>query len=86
MIESSLVGPLKSVVNTLASLANSYQLLFDLPGVVDDIGRVAADRVVKLHQSVGDRSRDTLIFPRTTHQIMVFVIKGREKSHAKRIR
>jgi len=54
--------------------------LFDLPSglVVDDIGRVAADRVVKFHHSVGDRSSDTLIFPRTTHQIMIFVIEGRE--------
>ena len=46
--------------------------------MVDDIGRAAADRVVKLHPSVGNRSRDALIFPRTTHQIVVFVIKGGE--------
>ena len=60
----------------------SQQLLqlFDLPGglVVDDIGRAAADRVVKFHHSVGNRSRDTFIFPRTTHQVVVFVVEGRE--------
>ena len=54
--------------------------LLDLPGglVVDDIGWAAADRVVKFHHSVGNRSRDTFIFPRTTHQVVVFVVEGRE--------
>jgi hypothetical protein len=46
--------------------------------VVDDIGRVGADRLVKFHESVGNRSRDTFIFPRTTHQVVVFVVEGRE--------
>jgi hypothetical protein len=46
--------------------------------VVDDIGRAAADRLVKFHESVGNRSRDTFIFPRTTHQVVVFVVEGRE--------
>ena len=66
----------------------THAALLDLPSglVVDDIGWAAADRVVKFHHSVGYRSRDTFIFPRTTHQIMVFVIKGREESHAERIR
>jgi hypothetical protein len=42
--------------------------LFDLPGglVVDDHGRAAADRLVKFHHSVGNRSRDAFIFPRAT--------------------
>jgi hypothetical protein len=54
--------------------------LLDLPSglVVDDKGRAAADRVVKFHDSVGNRSRDTFIFPRTIHQVVVFVIEGRE--------
>ena len=38
----------------------------------------AADRLVKFHESVGNRSRDTFIFPRTTHQVVVFVVEGRE--------
>ena len=46
--------------------------------MVDDIGLAAADRVVKVHHGVGNRSRDTFIFPRTTHQIVVFVVEGRE--------
>ena len=46
--------------------------------MVDDIGLAAADRVVKVHISVGNRSRDTFIFPRTTHQVVVFVVEGRE--------
>ena len=46
--------------------------------MVDDIGRAAADRFVKFHHSVGNRSRDTFIFPRSTHQVVVFVVEGRE--------
>src|SRR5262245_717232 len=60
----------------------SQQLLqlFDLPGgpVVDDPGRAATDRLVKFHHSVGNRSRNTFIFPCTTHQIVGFVVEGRE--------
>jgi hypothetical protein len=54
--------------------------LFDLPDglVVDDPGRAAADRLVKSHHSVGNYSRDTFIFPRTTHQVVVFVVEGRK--------
>ena len=74
---SSLVGPLKSARQHfgIGSLVSQQPLqLFDLPGglVVDDKGRAPADRVVKFHDSVGNRSRDAFIFPRTTHQIMVF--------------
>ena len=46
--------------------------------MVDDIGRTAADRFVKVHISVGNRSRDTFIFPGTTHQVVVVVVEGRE--------
>ena len=50
----------------------SQQLLqlFDLPSglVVGYKRRAAADRVVKFHISVGNRSRYTFIFPRTTYQ------------------
>src|SRR5581483_10341657 len=54
--------------------------LFDLPGglVVDDKGRAAADRLVKFRHRVGNRSSDALIFPRATHQVVVFVVEGRE--------
>src|SRR5262245_32463449 len=60
--------------------ANAVDPLFDLPLglVVDDIGRAAAGRLVKVHVSVGNRSRYTFIFPRTTHHVVVFVVKGRE--------
>ena len=71
----------RSPINALAARYSRQLLqLFDLPGglVVDDIGRAAADRLVKFHHSVGNRSRDTLIFPRTTHQVVVFVVEGRE--------
>ena len=68
---SSLVGPLKSARHRLGMARYSQQLLqlFDLPGglVVDDIDPAAADHLVKFHHSVGNRSRDTFIFPRTTH-------------------
>ena len=59
----------------LATVSISLQLL-DLPGglVVNHMGWAAADRLVKSHHSVGNRSRDTLIFPRTTHQVVVFVV------------
>jgi hypothetical protein len=46
--------------------------------VVDDIGRATADRLVKFNHSVGDCSRDTLVFPGATHQVVIFVIEGRE--------
>ena len=46
--------------------------------MVDDPGRAAADRVVKSHHSVGNCSRYTFIFPRTTDQVVVFVVEGRE--------
>ena len=46
--------------------------------MVDDKGRTAADRFVKFHHSVGNRSRYTFIFPRTTHQVVVLVVEGRE--------
>ena len=79
---SSLAGPLKSAPQRLGMARYSQQplQLFDLPGglVVDDKGRAAADRLVKFHESVGNRSRDTFIFPRTTHQVVVFVVEGRE--------
>ena len=54
--------------------------LFDLPSgpMVDDNGRAAADRVVKLLLSVANRSGDTFIFPRTTHQVGCFIVEGRE--------
>ena len=60
-------GPLKSARQRLGMARDSQQplQLFDLPGglVVDDIGQAAPDRFVKLHHSVGNRSRDTFIFP-----------------------
>jgi hypothetical protein len=65
----------------IGSLVSQHLLqLFDLPSglVVDDNGLAAADRLVKFHHSVGNRSRDTLIFPRTTDQVVVFVVEGRE--------
>ena len=64
----------------MARYSQQLLKLFDLPGglVVDDIGRAAAHRLVKFHVSVGNRSRDTFIFPRTTHQVVVFVVEGRE--------
>jgi len=46
--------------------------------VVDDHGRAAADRLVKFHHSVGNRSRDAFVFPRATHHGVVFVVEGRE--------
>ena len=46
--------------------------------MVDDIGPAAADRLVEFHESERNRSRDTFIFARTTHQIVVFVVEGRE--------
>jgi hypothetical protein len=60
----------------MARFSQQLLQLLDLPGglVVDDKGRAAADRLVKSHHSVGNRSRDTLIFPRTTHQGVVFVV------------
>ena len=74
--------PLKSPRQRFGTARYSQQLLqlFDLPGglVVDDIGRAAPDRFVKFHHSVGNRSRDTFIFPRSTHQVVVFVVEGRE--------
>src|SRR4029079_4346509 len=79
---SSLAGLLKSAPQRLGMARYSQQplQLFDLPGglVVDDNGRAAADRLVKFHHSVGNRSRDTFIFPCTTHQVVVFVVEGRE--------
>jgi hypothetical protein len=72
--------PIADIEEHQSEAISSLLQLFDLPRglVADDTGRVAAGRVVKLHHSVGDRSRDTLIFPCTTYQIMVFVIEGRE--------
>jgi len=54
----------------MARYSQQLLQLFDLPGglVVDDKGRAAADRLVKFHESVGNRSRDTFIFPRTTRR------------------
>src|SRR5262249_34267828 len=54
--------------------------LFDLPSglVIYDNGLPTADRVVKRHLTVANRSRDTFIFPRTTHQVGRIVIEGRE--------
>ena len=76
------MGRLKSARQRLGMARYSQQLLrlFDLPGglVVDDKSRTAADRFVKFHDSVGNRSRYTFIFPRTTHHVVVFVVKGRE--------
>src|SRR5262245_1166374 len=40
--------------------------------------RAPADRVVKFHIGVGNRSRYTFIFPRTTYQSSGFVVEGRE--------
>src|SRR5262245_22762140 len=75
-------GPLKSACQRLGMACYRQQLLqlFDLPGglVVDDPGRSVADRVVKFRYSVGNLSRDTFIFPRTTHQVMVVVVEGCE--------
>lgn len=64
----------------MARYSQQLLQLFDLPGglVVDDKGRAAADRLVKFHERVGNRSRDTFIFPRTTHQVVVLVVEGRE--------
>ena len=63
---------LPNALERLGMARYSQQLLqlFDLPGglVVDDKGRAAADRLVKFHESVGNRSRDTFIFPRTTRR------------------
>src|SRR6476620_3826647 len=60
----------------------SQQLLqlFYLPSglVVGYKRRAAADRVVKFHISVGNRSRYTFIFPRTTDQGSGFVVEDRE--------
>src|SRR5687768_6038867 len=79
---SSLVDAVKSARQRLGTARYSRQLLqlFDPPGglVVDDIGRAAADRLVKFHHRVGNRSRNTFIFPSTTHQVVVFVVEGRE--------
>ena len=46
--------------------------------MVDDPGRSVADRGVKFRYSVENLSRDTFIFPRTTHQVMVVVVEGCE--------
>ena len=77
-----MAGPLKSAGQHLGigSLVSKQSALFDLPLslVVDDKGRPAADRVVKLHDSVDSRSRYTFIFPRTTHEIVIFVVEGHE--------
>src|SRR6478752_7241641 len=64
----------------MARYSQQLLQLLDLPSglVVDDKGRAAADRVVKFHDSVGNRSRDTFIFPRNTHQVVVFVVEGPE--------
>src|SRR5262245_7621889 len=64
----------------MARYSQQLPQLFDLPGglVVDDNGRAAADRLVKFHHIVGNRSRDTFVFPRTAHQVVVFVVEGRE--------
>ena len=76
------MGPLKSARQHLGIALVSQHLLqlFDLPLglVVDDNGLAAADRLVKYHHSVRNCSRYTLIFSCTTHQIVVFVIEGRE--------
>jgi len=54
--------------------------LFYLPSglVVDDNGLPAAGRVVKLRLSVANRSSNTFIFSRTTHQVGCLVVEGRE--------
>jgi hypothetical protein len=64
----------------LPTVSRPLQLLFDFPSglVVDDKGWAAADRVVKFHDSVGNRSRYAFIFPRTTHQVVVLIVEGRE--------
>jgi hypothetical protein len=66
----------------VAAIPANGQLLqlFDFPLglVVDNVGRTAADRLVKFHESERNRSRDTFIFPRTTHQVVVLVVEGRE--------
>ena len=65
----------------IGSLVSQQLLqLFDLPSglVVGYKRRAAADRVVKIHISVGNRSRYTFIFPRTTYQGSGFVVEGRE--------
>ena len=46
--------------------------------MVDNRGRAATDRFVKVHISVGNCSGDTFIFPGTTHQVVVVVVEGRE--------
>jgi hypothetical protein len=46
--------------------------------VVDDNGLATANRVVKWHLSVANRSRDAFIFPRTTHQVGGVVVEGPE--------
>jgi hypothetical protein len=62
-------------------LASQHLLqLFDLPSglVVDDNRLATADRVMKWRFSVANRSRDTFIFPGTTHQVGCFVVEGCE--------
>jgi hypothetical protein len=73
------LGYILSPAKTTPPFSGRLQL-FDLPLglVVDDKGRATADRLVKSHQSVGNRSRDTLIFPRTARQVVVFVVDDRE--------
>ena len=56
-------------VNALAWLTTVSSCFSYLP---------ATDRVVKFHHSVGNRSRDAFIFPRTTDHVVVFVVEGRE--------
>src|SRR6476646_7677834 len=54
--------------------------LFALPSgfVVGYKRRASTDRVVKVYISVGNRSRYTFIFPRTTDQGSGFVVQDRE--------
>ena len=78
---SALCQKRTSVLEWRAALASQHLFqLFDLPSslVVDNNGLAAADRVVKWCLSVANRSRDTFIFPSTTHQVGCFVIEGRE--------
>jgi hypothetical protein len=64
----------------MARYSQQLLRLFDLPSglVVGYKRRATADRVVKFHISVGNRSRYTFIFPRTAYQDSGFVVEGRE--------
>src|SRR5262245_2735582 len=65
---------------TLSQLSLVWPMLFYLPsGLVVGYLRVAtADQVVNVHISVGNRTRYTFIFSRTTYQGSGLVVEGRE--------